>query len=87
MVILQATAAGVLVLASALYAVWRLAPGRSRMRLLGWIAGAFGGSGKWVAKLRSEAAKEGAGACGSCGSGGIRSRPAARTRTPAAPRR
>lgn len=87
MAILQGIAAGVLVLASALYALWRLAPGRARIRLLGWIAGAFGGSGKWAAKLRSEAAKDGAGACGGCGSASISSRPAAQTRTPAGPRR
>jgi len=49
MAVLQAIVTGALVLASALYAAWKLAPARGRLRLLGWLARAPGGPGRWFA--------------------------------------
>ena len=59
----------ILVLASALYALWSLMPPRARLRLLDAIAGQSPRVA-WAARLRRTALAELAGGCGSCAANG-----------------
>ncbi|HTV51160.1 MAG TPA: hypothetical protein VME21_08225 [Steroidobacteraceae bacterium] len=66
---LQAVLTGLLVLASALYATWRLLPARRRLALLerAW-PGQAAGTG-WLARWHRNALADAASACGACPAG------------------
>ncbi|HUN27521.1 MAG TPA: hypothetical protein VMU67_14545 [Steroidobacteraceae bacterium] len=76
--LLQGIAAALIVLASALYAGWRLATPRARMKLIGWLAappaGARSEAGggvprSWRIRLRAALAPRAAGGCHDCAAG------------------
>jgi hypothetical protein len=70
MILVQSIAAGVLVLASAAYAAWRLMTPRSRLALArGMAAIAPRLGGRWLARLQARAASAAASGCQSCSAG------------------
>ncbi len=85
--VLQAIVAGALVLASSLYAAWRLTPARGRLRLLSWLAALPGHTGRRFSRMRDAAIESAGHGCHTCPAGRVKPRAFARTRTPAAPRR
>jgi hypothetical protein len=64
---LQAIAVGVLVIASALFAAWRLAPLRLKLRMLDSMRPDTAHVwGRWIARLRKGVAEELTHGCGAC---------------------
>jgi hypothetical protein len=85
--LLQQLLVGVAVLAGALFAFWRLAPHRTRLRILARLAAVPGLRGsRLVTRLRQRTLAQQAGACGACAQGATPAA-AARNRTPGALRR
>jgi hypothetical protein len=66
-VLLQQALIGMLVAASALYAAWRLATVRVRLRGVEMLAGLPGFRGaRWLTALRSRTLAQSTAACGGC---------------------
>ena len=64
---LQQLVAGVLVAACALYAAWRLATVRLRLRWLALLTALPGlGEARWLAALRARTLAQSSAACGGC---------------------
>lgn len=85
--IVQQLLAGAAVLACTLYAAWRLASHRARLRVLGALASVPGlRASRVLARLRAQTLAQQAGACGACAQGATRSA-ASRNQTPGALRR
>jgi hypothetical protein len=70
----QGYLAAALVLASALYATWRLLPARRRLQFIEWAFPPRAGRSRWVARWRSAALAEAARGCGSCAASGVAKR-------------
>jgi hypothetical protein len=85
--LLQQVVAGVLVIACALFAAWRLSTVRLRLRALEAL-GAWPGLGRapWLVRLRERTLARQSQACGGCSASATRDA-AARNRTPGALRR
>jgi hypothetical protein len=70
MIAVQSILAGALVLASALYATWRLMRPRTRLSLVrGCARFAPQLGGRWLAQLAARAAPDAASGCESCSAG------------------
>ena len=74
--LIQCIAAGIIVLLSALYAAWRLATPRVRLKLLERLGGASGHP--WRARLRDALAPRASGGCHDCAAGPAKRRNGAR---------
>ncbi|MEJ1965787.1 MAG: DUF6587 family protein [Gammaproteobacteria bacterium] len=65
--VIQTIVVAVLVLASAVYAAWRLMPGRSRLRLLEAVnPQPTHAAGRWLLRLRGRVITELAHGCSAC---------------------
>jgi hypothetical protein len=80
--ILESLIVAIIVIAAALFSVWRLMPDRHRLRLLQFLANRTSSNG-WIAALERAARKDMAKSCGACSSNVA---PMARRRRPASPR-
>ncbi|HTW38188.1 MAG TPA: hypothetical protein VMD49_06435 [Steroidobacteraceae bacterium] len=70
MILVQSLIAGLLVLASALYATWRLMTPRTRIWVIERLAAiAPGMTGRWLTRLRGATSSGAAGGCESCSAG------------------
>jgi hypothetical protein len=79
--ILESLIVAIIVIAAALFSVWRLMPDRHRLRLLQFLASRTGSNG-WIATLERAARADLAKSCGGCSSNVA---PEARHRRPAGP--
>jgi hypothetical protein len=67
MATLESLLVALIVLACALFSLWRLLSARLRLQLLDWLAAALGRPDRgWRGRLRRKALAELAGGCGAC---------------------
>ena len=81
----QSVIVAVLVIASAVFAAWRLTPARTKLRLLNSLSPRDTHAvGRWLIRLRKGVSEELTHGCGACSISAARQ---GRTETPAEPRR